>query len=51
MTWSPTLPAGTKVMLSLEDANEEEAWSGEVRPLCQLRQQKELTTLCLDHHW
>jgi hypothetical protein len=32
MTWKNiNLPAGTKVMLSLEDANEDEAWSGEVR--------------------
>lgn len=33
MTWpNITVPAGTKVLLSLLDANEEEAWSGTVSP-------------------
>jgi len=30
MTWKPTLPAGTKVQLSLEDVNGDEAWSGTI---------------------
>jgi hypothetical protein len=30
MTWTNKLPAGTKVMLSVLDANEDEGWSGEI---------------------
>ncbi len=31
MTYSVALPAGQKVLLSLQDANGDEAWSQEVR--------------------
>jgi len=30
ITWTPSLPAGSKIMLSLEDADGEEAWTGEI---------------------
>jgi len=30
MTWKANVPAGTKVMISVEDAELEEAWSGEI---------------------
>lgn len=33
LTWKAALPAGTKVQLSLEDANGDEAWSGTVSSL------------------
>jgi hypothetical protein len=31
MTWTVNLKAGTVVTLSMEDANGDEAWSGDVR--------------------
>jgi hypothetical protein len=37
MKWNVTLAAGTKVLVSLEDADGEEGWSGEVRSQSFLR--------------
>ena len=50
LTWKADIPAGTQVVLSLEDATGEEAWSGTVSPCAYMLPKLSRRDAAVDYH-